>query len=129
MVQTLHHEAATRVEGSKANKLCLSMPTVWTADGFVDFCVVWHAKRKDERDHTGPRWECINKVWWYRSPDSKFTTQRTYVEILRFFTRLHKVKEQLLKVNLDLQSRRSIIRFCIEATIKVFKIFKSSSNC
>ena len=80
------------MRGNKANKLNISIPTVWFADGRVDFIVIWHSKRKNEQEHPGPRWQKINKVWWYRSPDSKFTTHKTYVEVMRFFCRHNAVK-------------------------------------
>ena len=44
MVQTLHYTCAKRVLGNKANKLCLSMPAVWRADGHLEFVVIWYAR-------------------------------------------------------------------------------------
>lgn len=92
MVKTLHWMACKRVLGSNLGKFpsrfYISMPTLWQADGKVDFCVVWYAKRKNEKEHPGPRWKKIKKVWWYRSPFSKWATKRGYPEIIRFFIRL-----------------------------------------
>ena len=91
MVKTLHWKNSKTVKGSKGNKLNISMPTVWFADGRVEFIVIWYAKRKNEKERQDDRWENIDGTWWFRSPDSKFTTHSTYVEILRFFCSLGRV--------------------------------------
>jgi len=69
-------------------KLCLSIPVIWSADGKVDFVVVYRTNRK------GPdikRWHRIDSdegaVYWFEAK-SKWTSMETYVHILRFFFHL-----------------------------------------
>ena len=76
MVTTLERSNRRRVPGNYGDKFALSIVTVWRASGSVDFCVVWHSKRKNEEAHKGKRWENIDGIWWYRSPYSKYTTKQ-----------------------------------------------------
>ena len=66
MLKTLHYSGVKAVRGGKGSKLNISMPTVWFANGSVEFIVIWYSRRKNEKEHKGPRWQNINGVWWQR---------------------------------------------------------------
>lgn len=82
MVKTLHWKGAKSIQADKhsTSKLTLSMPTIWFADGSMDFVVVYASTRK--ADNEADRWSEHNGVLFYRAA-SKWTTKKIYYKVLR----------------------------------------------
>ena len=65
---------------SRNSRLYFSVVVVWFGDGRMSFIIVYQSKAKNK-----PRWTKFGKgegVYWFRA-ESKWTTKKTYTEMLR----------------------------------------------